>query len=104
MFRREWNCKHPYKNLGIVTGLPCKCSKIVVLGNKLAAIMILMAVLSQLCWECSYLSITILMQAVLLSNFNSKIVAIVTSAGNHKQACSNLLNYMPKYYFDLPSL
>ena len=66
----------PYKNLGIVTGLPYNCSKIVVVGNKLAAIMILMAVLSQACWECSYLSITRLLQAVLLSDFNYKLVAI----------------------------
>ena len=95
---------HPYKNLGIVTGLPYNCSKIVVMGNKLAAIMILMAVLSQACWERSYLSITRLLQAVLLSDFNYKLVTILTSSGNHKQACSNLLNCMPKHYFDLPSL
>ena len=66
------------------------------MGNKVAAIMILMEVLSQACWECSYLSITRLLQDVLLSDFNNKLVAILTFAENHKQARSNLLNHIPK--------
>ena len=53
--------------------------------------MMLMAELSQACWERSSLSIIRLLQAVLLSDFNYKLVAILTSVGTHKQACS----YMP---------
>ena len=43
--------------------------------------MMLMTELSQACWECSSLSITRLLQAVLLSDFNYKLVAILTFAG-----------------------
>ena len=42
--------------------------------------MMLMAELSEACWECSSLSITRLLQAVLLSDFNYKLVSILTSA------------------------
>ena len=64
----------PYENLGIVTHLTHNCSKIVFPGSRLAATVILMEVLSQACLEFSLLSITRLLQTVLLSDFNHKLL------------------------------
>ena len=53
--------------------------------------MMLMAELSQACWECFSLSITRLLQAVLLSDFNYKLVVICPDIILIYLACSKLV-------------